>query len=116
MKEQGKKVVLYCRVARRNKSAIKKQRLDMERFCARQGWTIVAVYEDNGYSGLTNNRPGLKSMRRDVAKGKFTVVVFWDVSRLTRSYSAFLDFVCFCKARQVDYRVANEDMERPGVD
>ena len=116
MKEQGKKVVLYCRLASRNKSGIKKQRLEMKRFCARQGWTIVAVYEDNGYSGLTNDRPGLKSMRRDAAKGKFSAVVIRDLSRLSRSYSDMMDLLCFFRAHRVVCLDSSETMERPRAD
>jgi hypothetical protein len=116
MKEQGKKVVLYCRLASRNKSGIKKQRLEMKRFCARQGWTIVAVYEDNGYSGLTNDRPGLKSMRRDAAKGKFSAVVIRDLSRLSRSYSDMMDLLCFFRAHRVVCLDSSENMERPRAD
>lgn len=113
MKEQGKKVVLYCRTARRNKSAIKKQRLEMERYCVQQGLTIAAVYEDNGFSGMTNDRPGLKKMLRNAAKGKFSVVVVGDVSRLSRSTSGSLDILYAFRSHGVVFCVANQTMGCP---
>jgi len=83
----------------------------MERLCARLNWPIASVYEDNGYSGMTNDRPGLKRMLRDAAKGEFLVVVVWDVSRLTRSDSGLMNILSFLSGHGVGFCIASLDME-----
>ena len=105
----SRKAALYLRTAARGKS-MKKQRLEMEKFCARRDWVIASVYEDNGYSGITNDRPSLKNMLRDAAKGVFSIVVVWDVSRLTRSMSDLTDILYFLKVHDVDFCAAIQAM------
>ena len=84
-----RKAAFYLRTATRGKS-MENQRLEMEKFCARQDWEIEAVYEDDGYSGITMDRPGLRGMLHDASRGQFSVIVVWDVSRLTRSITDLL--------------------------
>jgi len=95
---------------------MKNQRLKVTKLCARQDWGIASIYEDNGFSGMTNDRPGLKDMLRDAAKGKFSVVVVWDVSRLTRVTSVGMDILCFLEVHGVDFCVASQAMECPHTD
>jgi len=92
---------------------MRNQRLEMERFCGRRDWVIASVYEDNGYSGITNDRPTLKNMLRDAAKGLFSVVVVWDVSRLTRSMSDLTDILWCLTVHGVDFCIANQAMGYP---
>ena len=115
MRRSSRKAALYLRTATRGKS-MKKQRLEMEMFCARQDWVIASVYEDNGYSGMTNDRPSLKDMLRDAANGRFSVVIVWDVSRLTRSMSDLTDILYFLKVHGVDFCVAIQAMGCPRPD
>ena len=115
MRRSPRKAALYLRTATKGKS-VKKQRLEMEKFCARQDWVIASVYEDNGYSGITNDRPSLKDMLKDAAKGGFSVVVVWDVSRLTRSMSDLADILCFFQVHGVDFCVAIQAMGCPRPD
>lgn len=57
------KVAIYCRVSTRDKGQeTANQRLQLERFARKQGWKIVAVYEDrvSGKRG-ENGREAFKS-------------------------------------------------------
>ena len=50
----------------------------------RNGWELVAVYEDAGFSGDDPNRPGYKRMLDDVAAGKLDAVVVIALDRFGR--------------------------------
>ena len=55
-----------------------------------EGWTMVRErYDDGGFSGGTMDRPGLKRLLADVARGHVQVIVLYKVDRLTRSLSDF---------------------------
>ena len=85
VKKEQRKVAIYLRSCAFNRAYIEIQRRELRKFCAQQDLAIAAVYEDNGFSGMTNNRPGLRTMLRAAVKGKFEAFVVRDLGRLTRS-------------------------------
>jgi DNA invertase Pin-like site-specific DNA recombinase len=52
-------------------------------FCARMNWQVVAEFDD-ATSGKSLNRAGFKRMMDAASKREFDVLVFWDLSRLSR--------------------------------
>jgi site-specific DNA recombinase len=61
---------------------------------AGEGWSkIETVYDDGGYSGGSMDRPGLRLLLDDIAKGRIDVVVVYKVDRLTRSLADFARIV-----------------------
>ena len=61
-------------------------------FCERQGWSLVAEYEDAGFSARKDysTRPEFTRLLADAAEGKFQRLVAYDISRAfrnTRDYS-----------------------------
>lgn len=62
------------------------QRKAIEDFCRRRGFTLVAVYEDNGASGRsTRKRPGLAAALEACHTGEAAAIVSTRVDRLARS-------------------------------
>lgn len=59
----------------------------MEQYCEAQGWEVVAVYQDDGFTGLNMNRKDLQRMLKAAERRQIDVVLTKDLSRLTRSYS-----------------------------
>jgi len=43
-------------------ASIQTQRAMLEQYCEAQGWEVVAIYQDDGYTGLNMNRPDLMRM------------------------------------------------------
>ncbi len=77
------------------------QRVAIQRYAATHGFEVVATYSDPGKSGLAiRNRPGLRSLLRDVVTGKsqFRAVLVYDVSRWGRfqdsDEAAHYEFIC----------------------
>jgi DNA invertase Pin-like site-specific DNA recombinase len=97
-----KKVALYLRVST-SQQTVENQRLELDKYCERQGWQIVKVYEDSGFSGSKSDRPALNEMLRDAGKSKFQVVVCWKIDRLARSTADLLNILLTLKNNGVDF-------------
>ena len=60
----------------------------------RRGWIVsTTVYQDSGISGSKgrDRRPGLDTLLRDAARGRFEVVLCWSLDRLGRNISDLID-------------------------
>jgi len=82
---------LYLRLSREDELAgqsesIQNQRDFLTKYVLEQGWNIVDVYIDDGFSGLNFDRPDFKRMISDVESKKINLVITKDLSRLGRDY------------------------------
>ena len=69
-----------------------------------EGWKVVIkVYEDGGYSGGNMQRPGLKELLDDVAKGLIDIIVVYKIDRLTRSLTDFAKLTDLLDKHQVSF-------------
>jgi DNA invertase Pin-like site-specific DNA recombinase len=98
----SKRIGIYLRVSTAQQT-VENQRLELEKYCERQGWTIAQTYEDSGFSGSKADRPALNKMMQDAAKGKFDVVMVWKIDRLARSTSDLLNILTTLKGHGVDF-------------
>lgn len=61
---------------------------------AGEGWQpLPREYDDGGFSGGSMERPGLKQLMADIARGEIDIVVVYKVDRLTRSLPDFAKMV-----------------------
>ena len=81
-----KRVALYVRVSTDHQT-IKNQERELEAVAERHGWSVVAVFKDQGISGAKgrDKRPGLDELLQGVARREFDLVAAWSVDRLGRS-------------------------------
>jgi DNA invertase Pin-like site-specific DNA recombinase len=84
----SKRCALYLRVSN-EKLTVENQRLELERFAASQGWTIVRTFEDSA-TGSNGHRPGLKALFDAVSRREMDVVLVWACDRVTREGTAKL--------------------------
>jgi len=85
------RAAIYCRLSKDDESegdssSIQTQRAMLEHYCAQQGWEVVAVYQDDGFTGLNMNRPDLIRMLKAIERKQIDVVLTKDLSRLGRNY------------------------------
>lgn len=64
--------------------SITNQRRFIKDYCTRNGITLIGEFVDDGWSGGNFERPGFQSMMRELQKGKVSVVITKDLSRLGR--------------------------------
>jgi site-specific DNA recombinase len=84
------RVAIYARTASREGNPSPSITLQLERLrthVAAQGWELPEenVFVDDGYSGNTLDRPGLKQLRARVEASELDSVWLTDMHRLTRS-------------------------------
>lgn len=96
----------YCRTSgegQRDNTSIPRQKKDIERACQQNGWTFVAHYVDEAKSGSKiDGRDAFVRMMADAAKGKFDIVVPFDVTRFARDG---VDIVDNAKALKAKFRI-----------
>ena len=92
------KAAIYCRVAdgMDNPYAIRNQEREVYAFAKENGYTVCGFYSDNGYNGLSVERPALQRMIADIESGMITHVVVKDLSRLFRNSMLLLWFYSLC--------------------
>ena len=83
-------VGLYLRLSKDDdnlgeSTSIGNQRDLLTSVCKAQGWTIVDEYQDDGFTGLNMDRPGLQRLLADVKAKKINLVITKDLSRLGRN-------------------------------
>ena len=82
---------IYCRLSKDDdlqgeSASIANQRDMLEKYCGQQGWEVVTVYQDDGYTGLNMERPDLKRMLAAIERRQVNLVITKDLSRLGRNY------------------------------
>ena len=85
------RAAIYCRLSKDDdldgeSASIANQRDMLESYCEKQGWEVVAVYQDDGYTGLNMERPDLKRMLKAIERRQVNLVITKDLSRLGRNY------------------------------
>lgn len=67
-------------------NSITNQKQYLEAYAERNGFSNYRHFTDDGYSGVTFNRPGFQEMIKEVQEGKIDVVIVKDMSRFGRNY------------------------------
>src|SRR5689334_7941120 len=80
------KVATYSRVSTDDKGQKPEIQVDeLRRYCEARGWVIIHEIIDHGYSGGTDDRPGLKKLMKMVKSREVDAVVVVKLDRLFRS-------------------------------
>ena len=85
-----KKAAIYIRVSTldqaRDGYSLTTQETTLRKWCADHGYIVYDLYADRGISGKDiDHRPDMIRLMRDAKEGKFNIVIFWALSRFTRS-------------------------------
>jgi len=85
------RVAIYTRVSTKEQST-ETQVVQLTAYCQSRGWTDVAVFRDDGISGVRDNRPELDKLRERMLHGEFSSIVVSKMDRLGRSLGMILRF------------------------
>lgn len=82
---------LYCRLSQEDEKkgdsdSIVNQKEMLQRYAKQNGFTNMQVFVDDGYSGVSFNRPGFQSLLELMENGKVETLITKDLSRLGRNY------------------------------
>ena len=85
------RVAIYARVSTKEQTT-ETQVIQLTAYCQSRGWSDVAVFRDDGISGVRDNRPELDKLRERMLHGEFSSVVVSKMDRLGRSLGMILRF------------------------
>jgi DNA invertase Pin-like site-specific DNA recombinase len=99
----AKRVALYLRVSTTDQT-VENQLRELKAVAKRHGWTVVAVFKDEGVSGTKGRdmRPGFDQLCQAVTRREFDQVAAWSVDRLGRSLQGLIAFLAELHAKGVD--------------
>ena len=85
------RAAIYCRLSKDDdlqgeSASIANQRAILENHCAKQGWEVVYVLQDDGFTGLNMDRPDMQKLLKLVEMKSVNLVITKDLSRLSRNY------------------------------
>ena len=60
------------------------------------GWQLVSIFKDPGYSGRYAKRPGLQALQRAIKKGQVTILIIDRLDRLSRNLINLLQLLKLC--------------------
>lgn len=94
-------VGMYVRLSRDDERAgeslsIENQKAILSEYIEQQGWMLHDIYVDDGISGTTFDRPGVKRLLEDAKQGIINTILVKDMSRFGRNYimvGQYLDYV-----------------------
>ena len=97
-KQTEYKVGIYLRLSRDDERqgeslSIENQRRVLTNYVKKQGWTIYDEYVDDGISGVTFERTGVKRLLEDAKAGNINLILCKDMSRFGRNYIQFGQYV-----------------------
>jgi DNA invertase Pin-like site-specific DNA recombinase len=83
------RAAVYARVSTKEQST-EAQVGQLTAYCQARGWAEVAVFRDDGISGVRDSRPELDRLRQRMAAGEFDTIVVSKIDRLGRSLGMIL--------------------------
>ena len=88
---ENKITALYCRLSQEDElkgdsNSIQNQRAILEKYAKDNGFENIEVFVDDGYSGVSFNRPDFQRLLEMMEQGKVATLITKDLSRLGRNY------------------------------
>lgn len=89
---ERKRVAIYIRVSTLDQAregySLEAQENILRKWCSERKYTVYDLYADKGISGKDiEHRPDMNRLLKDAQNGSFDLVLFWALSRFTRSVS-----------------------------
>jgi DNA invertase Pin-like site-specific DNA recombinase len=79
------RTLTYSRVSTERDQSPEAQVKELQTYCSARNWAIVEEITDHGYSGGTNQRPGLKRLLELVRARKVDIIIVTKLDRIARS-------------------------------
>ena len=117
IKNNNKITALYLRLSQEDEregesNSISNQRDILTKYALDNGYDNIREFLDDGYSGVSFNRPGFQEMLKLAEAGKVGIIITKDLSRLGRNYIAVGNYTEFIFPRYgVRYIAVNDNVD-----
>ena len=71
----------------------------------------ILIYEDEGFSGYSTNRPAFKKLLKDIENNKIKILLFYKLDRISRNVNDFARLMSLLEAHNVSFLSATENIE-----
>ena len=109
------KIAIYIRVSTEDQAkegySLEVQREYLESFAKREGLEVFKIYQDDGISGYTTERPALKKLLKDAKDKKFDLVLVYKIDRFSRNLKDMLNLVDELFSYGVGFKSATEPFD-----
>lgn len=109
------KIGIYIRVSTEDQAkegySLEVQREYLESFAKREGLEIFKIYQDDGISGYSTERPALKELLKDAKEKKFDLVLVYKIDRFSRNLKDLLNLVDELSSSGVSFKSAMEPFD-----
>mgnify|MGYP001605248848 CR=1 FL=1 len=109
------KIAIYIRVSTEDQAkegySLEVQREYLESFAKREGLEIFKIYQDDGISGYSTERPALKELLKDAKDRKFDLVLVYKIDRFSRNLKDLLNLVDELSSSGVGFKSATEPFD-----
>lgn len=107
----SKRVALYARVSTLKDQKTEVQVEAIKNYCSRRGWTVHIEILDDGFSGASSNRPGLKKLIGLVQRREIDIVIVTKLDRLFRSLKHLVDVVSLMTEKGVEFLSLQDNID-----
>ena len=118
MSNQDNKITaLYCRLSQEDENSgdsdsIVNQKAILTKYAEENGFKNIRIFVDDGYSGVTFNRPAFQELMSLVESKKVGIIITKDLSRLGRNYIEVGNYTEFVFPRNnVRYIAINDQFD-----
>jgi len=109
------KAAIYIRVSTEDQAkegySLEVQREYLESFAKREGLEVFKLYQDDGISGYSIERPALKELLKDAKDKKFDLVLVYKIDRFSRNLKDLLNLVDELSSSSVSFKSATEPFD-----
>jgi site-specific DNA recombinase len=109
------RLAIYIRVSTEDQAkegySLEVQREYLESFAKREGLEIFKVYQDDGISGYSTERPALKELLKDAKGRKFDLALVYKIDRFSRNLKDLLNLVDELSSSGVGFKSATEPFD-----
>ena len=106
------RAAIYARVSTVNNGQdVTMQTRELQEYCERRGWNVVAEYVDVGISGSKDRRPELDKLMADARRRRFDVVAVWKFDRFARSVRHLLRALDDFQSLRIDFVSLSEALD-----
>src|SRR3990167_5577152 len=101
-REYSLQILLLAKFIRRDR---------LESFAKREGLEIFKLYQDDGISGYSTERPALKNLLKDAKEKKFNLILVYKIDRFSRNLKDLLNLVDELSTYGVGFKSATEPFD-----
>jgi len=109
------KLAIYIRVSTEDQAkegySLEVQKEYLESFAKREGIEVFKIYQDDGISGYSTERPALKELLKVAKEKKFDLVLVYKIDRFSRNLKDLLNLVDELSTYGVGFKSATEPFD-----